>query len=156
MLLALLTQNLSFVEGFVVGFESPHVWVAPSLTAEAIPCAVLQTSMAPFPSLTEGSRVLFACNEAQTQGYILGLVTSYEAATTKPLMTQTEYVGSPQKAVQVTGQHVQVSAQKTLSLVCGESRLTLDQHGNIEVKGVNVSSRAKRNQKIKGGTVEIN
>lgn len=52
--------------------------------------------------------------------------------------------------------HVVVTAEKELSLTCGQSSLTLKADGKVLLQGVDIVTRAKRNHKIKAGTVAIN
>lgn len=56
----------------------------------------------------------------------------------------------------VQGRRVTLEAGDELTLRCGQASLTLDADGRIVIKGVEIASRALRNHKIKGGTVNIN
>jgi hypothetical protein len=47
-------------------------------------------------------------------------------------------------------------AEREISLACGKSSLTMDRDGRIVLRGVEVTSRASRTNKIKGGTVLLN
>lgn len=47
-------------------------------------------------------------------------------------------------------------ARNELELVCGKSSITLRKNGQVEVRGVEIVSRATRLNKIRGGAVRIN
>lgn len=51
---------------------------------------------------------------------------------------------------------VVVEAAESLELRCGEASITLRADGKIQVRGVDVTTRARRTQRIRGGTVLIN
>jgi hypothetical protein len=52
--------------------------------------------------------------------------------------------------------HWQVEANESILLKCGESALELRKDGKVLISGNDVVSRAKRTQRIKGGSVAIN
>jgi len=43
-----------------------------------------------------------------------------------------------------------------IALKCGESKLVLKRDGTVIIKGVRVTNRARKTQKIKGASVHIN
>lgn len=51
---------------------------------------------------------------------------------------------------------LQLSAAKSLSLQCGEASLEMHADGKVMLRGQDVLLRAKRTQRIKAGTVNIN
>jgi hypothetical protein len=104
-------------------------------------CDFLQTSDTP-PLLRPGDRVLVSLpKNLEEKGCVLGRTRAYRAP---------EPVAPPDTA------RVVVEADKELTLKCGEASLTLNKQGQILIKGKDVVSRASRNQRIKGGSVQIN
>ena len=104
-------------------------------------CDFLQTGDTP-PLLRIGDRVLISLpNNLEEQGCVLGRTTCYRA---------------PAPVVPPDTVRVVVEADKELTLKCGESSVTLTDKGQILIKGKDVVSRASRNQRIKGGSVQIN
>ncbi len=62
-------------------------------------------------------------------------------------------------SVQKTGEappHVVLEAGESMTFKCGESSIALRKDGKLMIQGNDVLSRAKRCQRIKGGTVAIN
>lgn len=49
-----------------------------------------------------------------------------------------------------------VRARGRLTLQCGEASITLSEDGKVLIKGVDVVSRAKGSNRVKGGSVRIN
>lgn len=56
----------------------------------------------------------------------------------------------------VDGRRVHLSAEREIALTCGKSSILLRADGKVVIKGVEVVSRARRTNKVKGGTVRIN
>ena len=54
------------------------------------------------------------------------------------------------------GREIVLNAKDQLSLVCGDSSITLNRNGKIVVKGTHIVSRATQTNRIKGGSVAIN
>jgi hypothetical protein len=104
-------------------------------------CDFLQTSDRP-PLLQPGDRVLVSLpKNLDEKGCVLGRTRTYRA---------------PDPIVPLDTARVVVEADKELTLKCGEASLTLTEQGQILIKGKDVVSRASRNQRIKGGSVQIN
>lgn len=78
---------------------------------------------------------------AQERGVILGLIGPYTA---------------PSRPVSETVDHLKLEATESLLLKCGEGSLEMRKDGKVLLQGKDVVSRAKRLQRIKGGTVAIN
>lgn len=53
-------------------------------------------------------------------------------------------------------QLVAITAEKELLLRCGESSILLREDGKIVIKGKDILSRARRTNKVKGGSVQLN
>ncbi len=54
------------------------------------------------------------------------------------------------------GEDLLLEAKKELTLVCGQSSITLRRDGRVIVKGAELLSRASGTNKIRGATVKIN
>jgi uncharacterized protein (DUF2345 family) len=57
---------------------------------------------------------------------------------------------------EVDGAPVEIEAQKTLTLRCGEASITLTADGQVLIRGHYISSHATGTQRIKGAAVRIN
>jgi hypothetical protein len=86
---------------------------------------------------------------------VLGLL---QAASETPLLD--ELLGAPARQVardaRVDGKRVVVEARDEIELRCGEASIVLRRNGRISIRGVELESRARGVQRIKGGKVEIN
>lgn len=106
-------------------------------------CGFLETSDQPTMSLEPGDAVLlFLPKTLEEKGCVLGRIGRYR----RP---EKESEGSER-------QHVVIEAKKELTLKCGESSIAMRRGGKVLVKAIDVVSRAKRTNKIKGGSVRIN
>jgi len=104
-------------------------------------CDVLRTADRPTLTLSLGARVLVLLPAAgEERGVVLGVVGPYE---------------TPRPA-DPAPRELKLEAGERLELRCGESALTMDAEGRVLVKGKDIVTRAKRTQKIRGGTVHIN
>ena len=67
---------------------------------------------------------------------------------------------SPEQArpeeLKVDGQTLVIQADREIVLKCGQSSLLLRRDGKIVLKGVEIVSRARKSNKIKGAYVEVN
>lgn len=57
---------------------------------------------------------------------------------------------------EVNGKKLCFDAKDAIEFTCGKSSITLNKNGRISLRGVEISSRAERNNKIKGGNVRLN
>ena len=116
--------------------------VLPGQPPVRLRCHVLQTSDRPQLTLALGARVLvLQPAPGEEFGIVLGLVSPYHA---------------PRVEVQAVPATLELVAQQQLQLSCGESSIELHADGRVIVKGQDILSRARRTQKIRGGTVHIN
>ena len=60
------------------------------------------------------------------------------------------------KEVVVDGDILRLDAKEAITLCCGESAVVLKKNGQVVVRGVEITNRATRTNKIKGGSVRIN
>ena len=56
----------------------------------------------------------------------------------------------------VDGEELTIVATKKLSLVCGKASVTLDCEGIVDIRGMDISSRAARQNRLKGASVSVN
>ncbi len=116
----------------------------------SIPCDFLRTSSAPLPQLNPGDLVLYALDETNARGYVLGVIQRYLPEEDKSLNKLLAHNLTEEV------QEITFNAEEKIELRCGKSLLTMDKAGKIVVRGENVTSRAKGTNKIKGGSVQIN
>jgi len=101
-------------------------------------CDFLQTTDGPALSLEPGHVVLVLLPRTlKEHGCVLGRVGRYR----RPDQESNDAV---------------IEAKKSLTLKCGQSSIEMRRDGRLLVKGVDVVTRAKRTNKIKGGSVHIN
>jgi hypothetical protein len=105
-------------------------------------CDFLQTADAPALALCAGDEVLVSLPRGlDDRGCVLGRIGPYRR---------------PEPPEAADNRHVVIEAEKDLQLKCGPASVTLHQDGKVLIQGLDVVSRAKRNQRIKGGSVQIN
>ncbi len=115
--------------------------VVPGSPPLRLRCNVLRTADRPTLSLSLGAQVLVLLPGAgEERGVVLGLVAPYE--------TPRPDTSAPAELT--------LEASRRIELKCGESALTMDAEGRVLVRGRDIVTRAKRTQKIRGGTVHIN
>lgn len=115
--------------------------VVPGSPPVRLRCDVLRTADRPSLTLSLGARVLVLLpGPGEERGVVLGVVAPYE---------------SP-KPAEAAPRELTLEAGERLELRCGESALTMDADGRVLVKGKDIVTRARRTQKIRGGTVHIN
>lgn len=103
-------------------------------------CDVLRTADQPSLTLAIGARVLVLLPApGEGRGIVLGVVGPYESPRPEPVPAA-----------------LRLEATDRVELRCGDSALTMDAEGRVLLKGRDVVTRAKRTQKIRGGTVHIN
>jgi hypothetical protein len=117
-------------------FESGDVGIRPEGMDAGILCDVLQTSDEPALSLQPGDQVLLLLSkEPDGRGCVLGRIGPYRA---------------PDR------ERVTIEAERELTLRCGKATLTLRHDGKVRTRATDIVSLARRRQRIKGGSVEIN
>ena len=58
--------------------------------------------------------------------------------------------------IKVDGKRIEFEAEEEIVLKCGNGSISIKKEGKIIVKGTEIISRASGNNKIKGGSVELN
>ena len=104
----------------------------------------------PRPSLEHAAAagwdvLVVMAGEAPAQPYVLGVV-------------QPPPSRAPARAafVERDGDRVTIQGEREIVLQCGDARVVLRRDGKILIHGRDVTSRARRRHRIRGGTVEIN
>ncbi len=101
---------------------------------QALLCEVLQTSPHAEIQLAPEDRVLVMPNaEDAEEGFVLGKLGAYQKPKT-----------------------LEISSGESLTLRCGDGTVHLRADGKVEVRGMDVVTKAARRNRIKGGSVEIN
>lgn len=72
----------------------------------------------------------------------------------KPIIIGLMHVPSIQVAID--GEVKEITAEKELLLRCGKASILLRRDGKIIIKGENILSRARMNNKVKGGSIQLN
>ncbi len=101
-------------------------------------CDVLESAFRRDVRLEVGDIVLtLVPSGPKDQGCILGRIAAYRPAEKAP-------------------DHVVIEAEEKVTIRCGDASLDLRKDGKLMIRGKDVLTRAKRTQRIKGGTVAIN
>jgi hypothetical protein len=110
-------------------------------SSRKVVCNFLEISDRPALSLEIGDRVLVLMPQGLgEEGCVLGRIGIYQGA-------DAEYAEP---------KHIVIEAKKELKLKCGDSSIELRRDGKLLIKGVDVVANAKRTNRIKGGSVQIN
>lgn len=99
--------------------------------------------------------VLFFDGGDPARPVVVGLI---QAASETPLLDAV--LGAPlapaSADARLDGQRVVLEAKDEIELRCGASSIVLRRNGRVTIRGVQLETRAKGLQRIKGGKVEIN
>jgi len=146
----LVLTGLKIKRGYISAIsEEGEIVVQDNSSSLKIVCNFLQTSAGSLPELFPNDMVLYAIDETEFRGYVLGVVTKYNI---EAKHSQKKLVSNQEKTIQ----NVKISAEEKIELKCGRSSLTMKKDGKIVIKGDALTSRARGVHKIKGGAVSIN
>ena len=86
---------------------------------------------------------------------VLGLL---RAVSNTPLLDEVLSPPAPQQpaVAQVDGKRVVIEGKDEVVLRCGKASITLRRNGRVVIRGVELETRARGLQRIKGGKIEIN
>jgi len=98
-------------------------------------------SLAPVCEADIGRNVALGFPAGTNQPLILGFVWQPE---------------TPAVRAEVDGENLEIQAQQSITLRCGQASITLTADGQVLVRGTYVSSHASGTQRIKGAAVRIN
>ncbi len=132
------------VRGAVVSVLDDGVIVVQTSPDECsrIACDFLETGQGQPPGLGPGDLVLVLRPAVPGQnGCVLGRIGRYKA---------------PEPGASAPPDHVVIEAGESLTIKCGEGEIGMRKDGKLLIRGNDVVSRARRTQRIKGGTVAIN
>lgn len=180
-LAGVLSGRLSLQTGTVAGFDETGLIHVQTGTLDApVRAYFLRTSDAPPPRFSAGDAVLIAIDADEEMGYVLGAIAAYSAeaypADGRQDMARRGAVDHPEAlprrpadppveislprtatdAMRLKGNKIYIEAGEEIQLTCGGGTISIDKRGKIVVRGTDVVSRARRSNKIKGGTVAIN
>ena len=129
---------------------------------EALPLLALSREELEL-AILRGARCLVTFTEDEPeQPYLLGVVAPLpeKSPEEEPAEARSEALEGilPEAPAHIErdGERLIVEADKELVLRCGEAEVVLREDGKIRISGVDVVSRARRRQRIKGGSVLIN
>ncbi|MCO8121113.1 hypothetical protein NHH03_05135 [Stieleria sp. TO1_6] len=112
---------------------------------------VLQSAFGRDVKLNVGDMVLaLSPLTRQDCGCVLGLIGRYKEPVPPVSSLSTSLSNDP------TPRQVVIEATDELTLKCGDCSVDLRKDGKLMIRGVDVLTRAKRTQRIKGGSVAIN
>jgi Domain of unknown function (DUF6484) len=103
-----------------------------------------------------GAAVALSFAGGLAQPLILGLL--WDPASAPPAQPAAPAVAAAQPPLQVQAdeQTLEITAQQSLTLRCGQASITLTADGQVLLRGSYVSSHASGTQRIKGAAVRIN
>jgi hypothetical protein len=90
----------------------------------------------------------------QGQPIVMGFLTPVSSASSSTIATEQ----SNPMAFDIIqdGEHCKIQASKSITLQCGDSRITLNNQGEIAINGENITSKARKKNNILGGTINLN
>ena len=107
-----------------------------------VACRMLQPVEKTDLRVKEGDAVLIAVDPTKTRGVVLGRIEEPGISAAEP------DVEIPDELV--------IKAGRSLTLEVGDGSITIREDGRILIKGKDLVSHAKRRNRIRGGSVEIN
>lgn len=126
------------IRGELTDIRSDGLLVVRGADGRDFLCECLQAAMG-REALCVGDRVLAVLPAGSEPGVVCGRIGRYS---------------SPEPAA--PSKEVAIEATERLSLRCGESSVDLRADGKVMIRGEDVLIRARRTQRIKAGTVNIN
>ncbi|MDM5182204.1 DUF6484 domain-containing protein [Massilia sp. DJPM01] len=144
------------VIGTLTGFTSA---MAPLVDFDGNPAQgpVVARAFAPLtqPDIGKMVALQFECGDI-TQAVVMGLL--HRSAVKSKDSAQAPMLVSTPSPLRVIGDgdEVKLVANRKLTLQCGRASITLDVDGNVEIRGLDLLSRAAGQNAIKGSSVSIN
>lgn len=118
-------------------------------------CDCLDSVSAGSKSLRVGDSVLFVLPEsAEVRGCVIGQIGKYTSPQSGDIAA-TVSVADDLKLIK-RARNIELIAEETLVLRCGEGSLSITPDGTVIIKGARILSRSKGVNKIKGASVQIN
>lgn len=98
-----------------------------------------------------GDKVVLVIAENEAMPIITGVIES------EPVEVELENQSSiTESVIKLDGNVLKLKAAESISLECGQAKITLTKDGKIKIKGKYLLSRAKKANRIQGGSVELN
>lgn len=140
-------------QGLLVDYEGNTAGALPALCTVELDESRVQQAVA----LRQRAVLLFE-NANPTRPLVVGLV---QALSSTPLLDKLLEGDLPQQQqgpleAQVDGRRVVLEAQDELFLKCGEASIALRRNGRVIIRGVQLESRSRGLNRIKGSAVQIN
>jgi hypothetical protein len=124
--------------GTVESIEDDAVIVVSETAESTVRCAVLRTSDSAPPVPVAGDEVLVWQEEPGGRACIVGVF------------------GRPAEPAPGIPDELVIEAGRSLTLKVGDGSITIREDGRILIRGNDLVSHAKRNNRIRGGSVTIN
>jgi hypothetical protein len=150
-------------EGVLIGriqkISSQGTWVIHAYTKQP----VLALSTQAIEPEHSGREVALLFNQTTGQPIIMGIIHSPIYDLIKESddneKQQSNKITTPlNSGIQITndGQHCDITAEQSITLTCGKSSVTMTRDGEISINGEQITTKARKSQKILGGSVHIN
>lgn len=107
------------------------------------------------------ARVMLAPGETSGRARVdvgQGVVVMLSPGDDPVILGQLQPIGAPvvKAEARADGRRLELAAEDEIVLTCGESSLVMRRNGRVLLRGVQVETRAKGLNRVKGGTVAIN
>jgi len=124
-------------------------------TNATYPCHFLRTSAAILPKISSGDSVIYRVPELdEVNGVVLGIIESYTGIDDNVAKKLKKNDISQMTTLEDKVLHIK--ADEGLVIECGKSSIILNKDGKVQIKGIELLSRARGMNKIKGAGVNIN
>lgn len=131
------STGLRLRRGIAVTVSGPEVLVEQQDREELILCHMLRTSAAPLPHIKPGDVVVYVHDETTQDAFAIGVI----------------------EDVPVCGgnsDELLLESSTSVKLRCGRSSVILAPDGRIQIRGVEITTRASAVNRVKGAVVKIN
>jgi len=119
------------------------------------PCYFLRTSAGALPKINSEDRVIYRVPEFDEEyGVVLGIIEKYALFDDKVAKKLKKRDISQTTILEDKVLHIK--AEEGLVIECGKSSIILTKDGKVQIKGVDLLSRAKGMNKIKGAGINLN
>lgn len=121
-------------------------------------CDCLDSVSAGSKSLRVGDSVLFVLPEsAEVRGCVIGQIGKYTSPQLDNTVEAMSFTDESNDSKLIKrARNIEIIAEETLVLRCGEGSLSITPDGTVIIKGARILSRSKGVNKIKGASVQIN
>jgi len=124
-------------------------------TNAVYPCYFLRTAAGALPKIKADDRVIYRVPEFDEEyGVVLGIIEKYALFDDKVAKKLKKRDISQTTTLEDKVLHIK--ADDGLVIECGKSSIILTKDGKVQIKGVDLLSRAKGMNKIKGAGVSLN